>query len=109
MRESRHRVEDSRLGKEAGFCLGGRDSANRLEQAAVVKPVDPFERGELDSPQAAQWPAAMDDLVLERPNHVLASAVSWLSPTLPAEGSIWASARRSVHLIEAYCAPRSPW
>jgi hypothetical protein len=32
----------------ARFGLGGWDISDRLEQAAVVEPVDPFEGGELD-------------------------------------------------------------
>jgi hypothetical protein len=46
-----------------GLC--GRDVADGLEQAAVVVPVDPFERGELDRLEAAPWPASADDLGLE--------------------------------------------
>jgi hypothetical protein len=38
---------------------------------------------------------------------VSARALSWLSPTLPTEGSTPASAKRSVYLIETYWLPRS--
>ena len=38
---------------EAGFGFCGRDIADGFEQASVVEPVDPFERGELDRFQAA--------------------------------------------------------
>jgi hypothetical protein len=34
--------------KLCGLCLGGRDVDDRLDQPAVVAPVDPFEIGVLD-------------------------------------------------------------
>ena len=37
------------------FCLGGWDVSDRLEQAAMVEPVHPFEGGELDGLEAAAW------------------------------------------------------
>ena len=33
------------------FGLGGRDVSDGLQKASVVKPIDPFERGELDGLQ----------------------------------------------------------
>ncbi len=42
MIESRHHSELSGLCIEAGFCFGGRDVSDGLEQTAVVEPVDPF-------------------------------------------------------------------
>lgn len=44
------------------LCLGGRDVADGFEQASVVEPVDPFERGVLDGFEGAPRPASMDDL-----------------------------------------------
>jgi hypothetical protein len=40
--------------------------ADRLGQAAVVEPVDPRQRGELDRLHAAPGPAPPDDLGLEQ-------------------------------------------
>jgi len=44
---------------------------------------------------------------LQRPMIVSAKALSWLSLTLPTEGSVLTSARRSVHFIDTYRDPRS--
>ena len=49
-------------GVVGGFGFGRRDVADRLEQAAVVEPVDPFERGVLDGFERAPRPAPMDHL-----------------------------------------------
>jgi hypothetical protein len=38
--------------------------ADRFEEAAMVEPVDPFERGELDGFQRTAWPSPADDLGL---------------------------------------------
>jgi len=42
--ESRRHGGVFELGIVARFSLGGRDSANGLEQASIVEPVDPFQR-----------------------------------------------------------------
>ncbi len=47
-----------------GFC--GRDVADWLEQAAVVEPVDPFERCVFDGLEASPWAATVDDFGLEQ-------------------------------------------
>jgi hypothetical protein len=46
--------------------LGWRHIADRLEEAAIVEPVDPFESGELDCFQRTPWAAPMDELSLEQ-------------------------------------------
>jgi hypothetical protein len=46
------------------FGFGWRDVADGLEQPAVVEPVDPFQRGELDGLERPPWPAPVDDLGL---------------------------------------------
>jgi hypothetical protein len=51
------------LGVSLGFC--GRDVPDWLEQAAVVEPVDPFQRGVFDGLEAAPWATTVDDLGLE--------------------------------------------
>src|SRR5690606_26907017 len=43
---------------------GRRDVADGLQQPAMVEPVDPGERRELDRLEAPPWPAPMDDLGL---------------------------------------------
>ncbi len=69
MFESRHHSELIGLCIEAVFRFGGRDVADRLEQAAVVEPVDPFEGCELDCLQAAPRPSAVNDLCLEQADY----------------------------------------
>ena len=51
-----------KLGIVGGLGLGGRDVPDRLEKAAIVEPVDPFEGGELDRFEAAPGAAPMDHL-----------------------------------------------
>jgi hypothetical protein len=50
----------------ARFGLGGRDVADRREEATVVVPVDPFQGGVLDRLEGALRPASVDDLCLEQ-------------------------------------------
>jgi hypothetical protein len=50
-----------------------------------------------------QGPRRRTTSVLNRPLIVSASALSWLSPTLPTDGSRPASASRSVYRIDRYC------
>ena len=69
MFESRYHSELFNLCIEMGLCFGGRDVSNRLEQAAVVEPVDPFEGCELDRFETAPRPAPRDDLGLEEADH----------------------------------------
>ena len=52
------------LGIVARFGLGGRDISDRLEQAAFVEPIDPFEGCELDGLEVAPWPTPMDEFGL---------------------------------------------
>lgn len=54
-----------KLAVEVGFGLGGRDMPDGFEQAAVVEPVHPFERGELDGLEVAPRAGASDHLGLE--------------------------------------------
>lgn len=42
------------------FGLGWRDIPNGLQKAAVVEPVDPFQRGELHGFEVAPWSSPMD-------------------------------------------------
>src|SRR5207253_9542218 len=58
-----------------GLVFGWRDVADRLEQPAVVEPVDPFERGVFHRVEIAPWTAAMDELRLEQPNDRLGHGV----------------------------------
>tara|TARA_Y100000815_G_scaffold262955_1_gene276952 strand:+ start:319 stop:603 length:285 start_codon:yes stop_codon:yes gene_type:complete len=52
-------------GVEVCLCFSRRDVPDRLEQAAVVEPIDPFECGILDGLETAPRAATMDDLRLE--------------------------------------------
>jgi hypothetical protein len=53
-----------KLGIITCFGLGGWNVANRFEQASMVEPVDPFQRGELDGFQASPRAASPDHLGL---------------------------------------------
>ena len=85
------------------------------QQPAMVEPVDPFERGVFDGFKAAPRSTPVDHLGLveavdrlgQSPFDKLRTGLSQLSPALPTDGSIPASARRSVYLMDTYCAPRS--
>ena len=46
------------------FGFGWRYVADGLQKAAVVEPIDPFERGELHGFEVAPWSSPMDDLGL---------------------------------------------
>ena len=50
------------LGIVARLGFGGRDIADRLEEAPMVEPVDPFQGGKLDRLEAAPGTAPMDHL-----------------------------------------------
>jgi len=53
-----------KLGVVGGFSLGGRNVADRFEQATGAKPVDPFEGRKLDGLEGPPWTAPMDHLGL---------------------------------------------
>ena len=44
--------------------FGWRDVADGLQQPAIVEPVDPFQRCELDGLERAPWSTSVDDLGL---------------------------------------------
>ena len=46
--------------------FGWRDVADRLEEAAVIEPVDPFESGVFHGFEGFPWPAPVDHLGLEQ-------------------------------------------
>jgi|UPI0004CE9CBD hypothetical protein len=52
---------------EVCFRFGGRNGPDRLEQAAIVEPVDPFQRCVFHRLEAAPWTATIDDLGFEKP------------------------------------------
>ena len=54
------------LGVVTSLRLGGWHVADRLEQPAVVEPVDPFQRGELDSLALSEPPRVSRRLQLLR-------------------------------------------
>jgi hypothetical protein len=49
------------------FGLGWRDIPGGFQKAAVVEPVDPFERSELHGFKVAPWSLPMDDLGFVKP------------------------------------------
>ena len=94
-------------GEVAFLGFGLRDEADGLQKPAIVEPVDPLESCELDGLEVAPRSTSMDDLSLVEAVDRFGEGVVVESPTLPTEGSIPASASRSVYLIETYWAPRS--
>ena len=52
-----------------GLVFGGRNVADRFEQAPVVEPINPLERGVFDVIDTAPWTAAMNDLSLVQADH----------------------------------------
>ncbi len=66
MFESRRRGALIGLGIITRFSFGWRDISDRLEQALVVEPVDPFERGEFDRFGVAPGATPVDHLGLEQ-------------------------------------------
>jgi len=65
------------------FCR--RHVADRLEQPAMIKPVDPVERGKFDRLEMPPRAESSNDLGLKRPMIDSASALSYESPRLPTE------------------------
>jgi hypothetical protein len=51
----------------ARLCLGWRDVSDWLQQPAVIEPVDPFERRELDGFKIPPGSAPVNDLGLVKP------------------------------------------
>lgn len=63
------------LGIVARFGLGGRHVADRFEQPARVKPIDPFEGGELYRLAGTPGTAPRDDRGLEQTDHRLGEGI----------------------------------
>ena len=68
LRQDAHRVM-------VGFVLGGRDVAEGAEEAAVVVPVDPLQRGKLQVLEAAPRSLLAHQLRLVEPVHRLGQRV----------------------------------
>ena len=66
---------DLKLSVVCGLGLGRWNVADRLEQATVVEPVDPFEGGELDGLEGTPRSASMDHLGFEQADHCLGERV----------------------------------
>jgi hypothetical protein len=69
---------------------------DRLQKAMVVEPPHPLEGGELNVFQRAPGPALTDDLRLEEAYDRLGQGVVVGVARLPTDGSMPASAKRSV-------------
>ena len=82
------------LGTVTQFRFCGWDISDRFEQATIVELVDPYESGEFHRLGSAPRATPVDHLGFEQA--VSASALSKLSPTLPTDGSMPASRRRSL-------------
>ena len=83
--------------------FGWRDVADGLQQPAIAEPGHPRQRRELDSLECPPRSARMDDLgFVETVDGFGESIVVAVADVLPTEGSIPASAKRSVYLIETY-------
>ena len=89
------------------FSFCGREVANGFEQAVVVKPGHPFERSELNGLLGLPGRSAMDQFGLVEPVDRLSQGVVVAVALALTDGSIPASARRSLYRIDTYCEPRS--
>jgi hypothetical protein len=94
-------------GEVAFLGFGRRDVADGLQEPAIVEPVHPLEGRELDGLEVPPGPTTMNDLSLVEAIDRLGEGVVVRVADAPTEGSMPASARRSVYLIETYWAPRS--
>jgi hypothetical protein len=65
----------SSLTVEEQLCFRRRDHPDRLQEAAVVPPVDPFETAALDVIEARPRTLVVDQLGLEEPDHRLGERV----------------------------------
>jgi hypothetical protein len=65
------------------FVLDGRHVADGLEEAAIVEPIDPFERGEFDSFAALPGTTAVDEFGRVVALHLLGRVGRW-----PMAGSV---------------------
>ncbi len=90
MFELRHHSEFFDLRIEMDLCFRGRDVAGRLEQAAVVEPVDPFEGGKLDRFETAPRSAPYDDFGFEEADDYFCEGVV-IAVTDDAHGGLDAS------------------
>ena len=63
------------LGIVARLSFGGRDIADRLEEAPMVEPVDPFQGGKLDRLDAAPGTAPSDHLSFEQADDRLGESI----------------------------------
>ena len=79
-------------------CLsfGWRDVTERLKQSMIVEPTDPFERGQLHGLHVLPGAAPMNDFSLVQAIDRLGQRIVVAVPRLPTDGSMPASARRSV-------------
>ena len=84
------------LGVVAIFGFGRRNVPDRLEQTAGVEPVDPFEGGDFYGLAAAPGSETVDDLGLEEADHRLGKGVVVAVADAATEGTMPASASRSV-------------
>ena len=82
-------------------CLsfGRRYIAERFQQAMVVEPGNPFQRGQFDGFTRLPGSAAVDQLSLVEPVDGLGQGVVIAVPT---DGSMPASAKRSLYFIDTY-------
>jgi len=100
------------LCKVSRFGLGRRDVADRLEQATVVEPVDPFEGCELDGLAGSPRPPPVDDLGLVETVDGLGQSVV-VAVADAADGRLVASLGQVLRVAdragsrETYCTPRS--
>lgn len=74
----------------------GRDVADRLQQPAIIEPIDPVQRGELDRLEAPPWPAPVNELSLVEAVDDLGERVVVRISDTAEGGSMPASAKRSV-------------
>jgi hypothetical protein len=85
-------------------CLsfGRRYIAERFQQAVVVKPGHPFQRSEFDGLTRFPGSATVNQLSLVEPIDGLGQGIVIAVAFAPTDGSIPASASRSLYFIDTY-------
>jgi hypothetical protein len=90
------------------FALVGRNVSDGLQKAAVVEPIDLFERGELHGFEVAPWSSPMDDLgLVEAVDRFGQSVVITVANMSIRNSERLAEAGIEASVGSTYCEPRS--
>ena len=102
MFESRRPLLLFEHGVAAFLGFGWRDGADWPQPPSMVAPIRPFQRRELNGFKAPPWPASLGDLCFVEAVDGLCQRIGMTVANMPTEGSMPASARRSVCFMDTY-------